>query len=387
MVRVCITVSASELFQCCEGLTVDNRYIYAFEWISESPYFLVVTQNRNQNYTTWMLGDQASCIAGTGCRTSILLERHDSTWTDPTEVTRFVAAFDSQASHVRLAIALASVETAFRTHLRVLDITPAAAMASTDGGACLAHMHDASAFTGFTVCNSGVTSSGFVTNSSTWDVTAIHGMDLKNRIVIFDATAEGALTKNTYGVSWDRAAAPWPLIANSAGQYNQVSFSGSDLGATPAGESTFVLQHSGPDMPFTALMSLKPTVNASMGSEEILRLADNKATAQLLDGYSVPTVEFTEFFAADNQTKLNAVILKPSNFSSSTKYPVLMYAYGGPGSQSVTKQWQFSGTRARWHAMLASQGVIIVIADGRGTGGRGAKFMKQVYRYVSLCPI
>jgi dipeptidyl-peptidase-4 len=83
-------------------------------------------------------------------------------------------------------------------------------------------------------------------------------------------------------------------------------------------------------------------------------------------------------FKTEEGTELNGYMLKPINFDQSKKYPVLMYQYSGPGSQSVSNSW---GSRI-WHQLLVQKGYMIVVIDGRGTGARGAKFKKQTYRQL-----
>jgi dipeptidyl-peptidase 4 len=56
---------------------------------------------------------------------------------------------------------------------------------------------------------------------------------------------------------------------------------------------------------------------------------------------------------------------------------VLMHVYGGPGSQTNADSW--GGTNYLWHQMLAENGYLVVIVDGRGTGARGAAFKKVTY--------
>ncbi len=77
---------------------------------------------------------------------------------------------------------------------------------------------------------------------------------------------------------------------------------------------------------------------------------------------------------------LNTWIIKPEDFDSTKKYPVLMYVYGGPGSQSVLNQWGYYDLA--WYQMLAQQGYIIVCVDNRGTGGKGEEFEKCVYQQL-----
>ena len=67
-------------------------------------------------------------------------------------------------------------------------------------------------------------------------------------------------------------------------------------------------------------------------------------------------------------------IIKPSDFDESKKYPLLMFQYSGPGSQSVSNS--YFNTNDYWYQLLANQGYIIACVDGRGTGFKGAEFKK-----------
>ena len=71
-------------------------------------------------------------------------------------------------------------------------------------------------------------------------------------------------------------------------------------------------------------------------------------------------------------------MIRPPTFDPERRYPVLMYVYGGPGSQTVIDAWM--GQRYLWHQMLAQQGYIVASVDNRGTGARGRDFRKIVYR-------
>jgi dipeptidyl-peptidase-4 len=69
-------------------------------------------------------------------------------------------------------------------------------------------------------------------------------------------------------------------------------------------------------------------------------------------------------------------MLKPKDFDSTKKYPVLFYNYGGPGSQQVANRW---GAINMWHHYLTQQGYIVVCVDNTGTGFRGEAFKKKTY--------
>ncbi len=78
----------------------------------------------------------------------------------------------------------------------------------------------------------------------------------------------------------------------------------------------------------------------------------------------------------DDGVMLNARIIKPVDFDSTKKYPVLIYGYGGPGSQMVRNSWDYS---ILWYTLLTQHGYIIFTVDNRGTGGRGKAFKNLAY--------
>jgi len=112
------------------------------------------------------------------------------------------------------------------------------------------------------------------------------------------------------------------------------------------------------------------------GNKLIKVLEDNATLAATAKEYGLVPKEFFTMTTVDG-TRLNGYMLKPADFDPGKKYPVLMYQYSGPGSQSVTNSW--AGGHYYWHQMLVQKGYIIVVVDGRGTGGRGAAFKKQTY--------
>ncbi|KAB7731685.1 prolyl oligopeptidase family serine peptidase [Rudanella paleaurantiibacter] len=75
--------------------------------------------------------------------------------------------------------------------------------------------------------------------------------------------------------------------------------------------------------------------------------------------------------------RLNAWMIRPTNFDSTKRHPVLMFVYGGPGSQTVKNEWD--SRDYFWYQMLAQKGYIIVSVDNRGTGARGNAFRTVTY--------
>lgn len=86
-------------------------------------------------------------------------------------------------------------------------------------------------------------------------------------------------------------------------------------------------------------------------------------------------------FTTSEGIKLDGWIVKPAQFNTSKKYPVIMYQYSGPGSQQVVNSWSAGamGQGGAFDQYLAQQGFIVACVDGRGTGGRGADFEKSTY--------
>jgi len=122
-----------------------------------------------------------------------------------------------------------------------------------------------------------------------------------------------------------------------------------------------------------------PSVSSiNRGNGDFVRtLEDNKLLKDKLSEYKFSEAELGTLTA--NNTTLNYWMIKPKDFDPSKKYPLLMFVYGGPGSQQVTNSW--GGGNYLWHQMLANEkGYIIACVDNRGTGARGSEFKKMTYK-------
>ncbi len=120
------------------------------------------------------------------------------------------------------------------------------------------------------------------------------------------------------------------------------------------------------------------TTLCSNTGKELKTLIDNKALVDKLEG-KLGRKEFFTFTTSDG-IALNGWMIKPADFNENKKHPVIMYQYSGPGSQEVTDSWNmgFYGGGVL-ESYWASLGFVVVCVDGRGTGGRGAKFEKCTY--------
>ena len=190
------------------------------------------------------------------------------------------------------------------------------------------------------------------------DVTAFYGIDTNYEWLYYQAAKNGPLHKQIYRVSLKSGE---DQLLSLATGINSAQFS-----------STFdyvVINHSTINSP--------PSYKIYDSSKKLVReIETNQEISILQKDYQVQDVEFFDFTTSDN-TLLNGYMIKPENIEEGKQYPVLMYQYGGPGSQMVTESWK--GDRYWWFQLLAQNGYIVACVDGRGTGARGEAFKKITY--------
>lgn len=188
-----------------------------------------------------------------------------------------------------------------------------------------------------------------------FDVTDLNGIDTENQCVYYTSAEPTPYQRSVYKVKWDGSAKT--LLSDKTGT-NSATFS--------KGFKYFTLSWSNAKTP-TQLRVFR-----SDGTY-VRTIDENKALTDKLKDYKFNTKEFFSFTTSD-QVQLNGWMVRPPDFKSSEKYPVLMTQYSGPNSQSTIDRWELD-----WEDYIASMGYIIVCVDGRGTGGRGEEFRKLTY--------
>jgi dipeptidyl-peptidase-4 len=192
-----------------------------------------------------------------------------------------------------------------------------------------------------------------------WEVTRVMGVDERGGWVYFGGTREGPAERHVYRVRLD-GRGEIQKLSREPGTHNAA--------VSPAG--TYYL-----DMYSTISTPTVTRLHRADGTE-VRTLVDNARAREALGQLAVNAPEFFTVRTQDG-AELNAWMIKPAGFDPSRKYPVLMYVYGGPGSQTVLNSW--GGSRYLWHQSLAQRGYIVVSVDNRGTGSRGRDFKKTVY--------
>lgn len=192
-----------------------------------------------------------------------------------------------------------------------------------------------------------------------WDVDQLVGVDEKARTIFYTAGIESPLERKLYKTGWSGKDSRECLTLED-GVHEITACKGFHY---------FLDQHSGlNEVPVFSLID--------ENGKTIRMLEDNAALKKNMTAYDLGTLSLLKI---PNGTGLllNAWMIKPPHFDPAKKYPVLLYQYSGPGSQEVTDRFPLG--QYFWHQLLAEKGYIIVCADGRGTGGRGAQFKKQTY--------
>ncbi|HSY77317.1 MAG TPA: alpha/beta fold hydrolase, partial [Bacteroidia bacterium] len=194
-----------------------------------------------------------------------------------------------------------------------------------------------------------------------WDVIDIKGIDEKTGTIFYISSETSPIDRDLYSINWDGKSKK--KLSTKTG-FNDADFS-----------TTY---HYYINTFSTANTPGVTTLNSSDG-KEIRVLEDNKDLVDTLSHYNLSKQTFFTFTTSQGNN-LNGYVIKPPDFDSTKKYPVLMYVYGGPGSNTVNNEWNaFDGM---WFQMLAEKGYIIVSIDNRGTLARGSDFKKCTYLHL-----
>jgi dipeptidyl-peptidase-4 len=113
----------------------------------------------------------------------------------------------------------------------------------------------------------------------------------------------------------------------------------------------------------------------STDGKMVKKIENNSSVVAFMQKHEYSPREIFSFTTSDS-VKLDCSMIKPFDFDSTKKYPVVLSIYGGPESQSVYNSFDFSG----WDQWLAQQGYIVVDVNNRGNANYGSKFMRVVYR-------
>jgi dipeptidyl-peptidase-4 len=310
-----------------------NNYLPRMEWAAGSDEVIIQQLNRLQNTNTVMLGD-----VRTGKARTILTEK-DDTWVD-------VAWGNIDWDKKGLA----------RGDVEWLDGGKRFLWASERDG--WRHI--------YSVSRDG-TDIRCVTPGN-YDVTAVEQVDPAGGWIYFIASPDNATQSYLFRARHDAPGKPERLSpANQPGSHGYIIAPRAELAVHIY--STFA----GPPVTDIVRLPQHTAVRTVVDNHELgERLAKLKACPH-------------EFFRVDigEGVQLDGWMIKPPDFDSTKRYPVLFFVYGEPWSQTVVDGW--GGDRQMWHLMLAQQGYIVASVDNRGTPApRGRSWRKSIYRKMGV---
>tara|TARA_R110000868_G_scaffold80081_3_gene227647 strand:- start:4074 stop:6239 length:2166 start_codon:yes stop_codon:yes gene_type:complete len=188
-----------------------------------------------------------------------------------------------------------------------------------------------------------------------WEVTNYYGYDQNEDKVYYQSTENGAINRDVYSI--DSNGKNKKRLTTKTGQ-NRADFS--------ADFTYFINTFS------SATTPPEYSLYKAISGKRVKEILNNSSLLNKLESYEISPKEFSTI--AVNGNELNMWMIKPTDFDENRKYPLFMFQYSGPGSQSVSNTWMASNDY--WYQLLASEGYIVVCVDGRGTGYKGRDFKK-----------
>ena len=195
-----------------------------------------------------------------------------------------------------------------------------------------------------------------------WEVTRFLGVNPKTKELYYASVEQSSIERVVYsiGLNGKKKRTLSPIKGT-----NGVAFS--------ADYRYYI--HTYEDANTPRIYTLRDTKTAKVVRE----IEDNSTLVEKLADYNLVEKEFSTLEI--NGEELNMYLLKPKDFDPTKEYPLLMFQYSGPGSQSVSNRW--NGQRDYWHQLLVQKGYLVACVDGRGTGFKGADFKKMTYKELT----
>ena len=176
-----------------------------------------------------------------------------------------------------------------------------------------------------------------------FDVTEFNGFDEDTKTLYYTSTENGAVNRDVYSVK-----------LNGKDKKRLSAKSGFTSYEFTPGYKYYISSYSNANTPPVYELN-------SINGKTIKVLEDNTALKNVMMDYNLSTKQFFTFKTTEG-VELNGWTLKPQNFDSTKKYPVYMYAYGGPGSNEVNNAWD--GVDYFWHNLLNQEGYMVVLITG-----------------------
>lgn len=202
-----------------------------------------------------------------------------------------------------------------------------------------------------------------------YDVMDIAGIDRKNGMLYFYASPENATQQYLYSVKISGKGKLTRISPSDESGTHRYDISPDGMYAV----HTFSNHNTPPKQEFIAIDDnkvLKKGESAGYNEAMLKAMLHNSKT-------------FFQITTEDNVT-MDGWIIKPANFDSTKKYPVLFYVYGEPASCTVKDRFSPNP----WYQQLADKGYVIISLDNRGTPApKGRAWRKAIFKSIGTLNI
>lgn len=201
-----------------------------------------------------------------------------------------------------------------------------------------------------------------------YDVIDVAGIDRKNDDLYFYASPDNATQQYLYRVSLNGKGKPARLSpADEAGTHR--------YDVSPDG---LYGVHS-----FSSHTTPPQTEMVSLHDYAVLKKVDSRFSDEMVKTMLHNPQSFFRI-TTDDQVTMDGWMIRPADFDSTKKYPVLFYVYGEPASCTVKDVFSPNP----WYQQLADQGYVIISVDNRGTPApKGRAWRKAIFKNIGILNI
>lgn len=198
-----------------------------------------------------------------------------------------------------------------------------------------------------------------------YDIMKICLIDEKAGNIYFMASPENATQKYLYRVNIDGASKAERLSPLDQPGTHSYTISPNGLYAQHSFSNSYT-------SPVSELINLHKHTSLTSSDNIGEKVANAKKNSK---------VQFFKI-TSEEGVEMDGWMIKPANFDSTKKYPVVFLVYGEPASQTVTDAYGRAGTRL-FAGDMAEEGYIQISIDNRGTPGpKGRAWRKSIYRQI-----
>ena len=195
--------------------------------------------------------------------------------------------------------------------------------------------------------------------SGKWSVTRVEGIDSKAKKIYYTSTEASPLQRQLYVVGFD-----------GRGEKRLTTEQGTHSIDMSPNTQYYIDRWSSTTQP-------RQVELWATGHKMLKKLEDNAQVTEWIKTHAYSPAELFSFTTSDG-VKLDGSLVKPTDFDSARRYPMIFAVYGGPGSQQVYDRFETNG----WAQWLAQHGYLVVGLNNRGSNNYGSAFEKIVYQHL-----